>query len=199
MVKKIGILALQGNFQKHKLLLNKLGLESNYVRYASDLDDVNGLIIPGGESTTMTKLLDYSGLFKPIISFAEKNPVLGTCAGLIMMANNANDDRVNTFNLLNIDVERNALGKQINSSIETLEVNYNNFQKNINVTFIRSPKIIRYGNEVSILAYHKDIPCAVKFGKHIGLSFHPELNGVSIFHEIAFNKLINNKEGLHAA
>ena len=97
MVKKIGILALQGNFQKHKSLLEKLGLESNYVRYASDLDDVNGLIIPGGESTTMTKLLDYSGLFKPIISFAEKNPVLGTCAGLIMMANNANDDRVNTF------------------------------------------------------------------------------------------------------
>ena len=199
MVKKIGILALQGNFQKHKLLLDQLGIESIYLRYASDLDDVNGLIIPGGESTTMTKLLDYSGLFKPIISFAEKNPVLGTCAGLIMMANNANDDRVNTFNLLNIDVERNALGKQINSSIETLEVNYNNFQKNINVTFIRSPKIIRYGNEVSILAYHKDIPCAVKSGKHIGLSFHPELNGVSIFHEIAFNKLINNKEGLHAA
>ena len=199
MVKKIGILALQGNFQKHKLLLDQLGIESIYLRYASDLDDVNGLIIPGGESTTMTKLLDYSGLFKPIISFAEKNPVLGTCAGLIMMANNVKDDRVNTFNLLNIDVERNALGKQINSSIETLEVNYNNFQKNINVTFIRSPKIIRYGNEVSILAYHKDIPCAVKSGKHIGLSFHPELNGVSIFHEIAFNKLINNKEGLHAA
>ena len=199
MVKKIGILALQGNFQKHKLLLDQLGIKSIYVRYASDLDDVNGLIIPGGESTTMTKLLDYSGLFKPIISFAEKNPVLGTCAGLIMMANNVKDDRVNSFNLLNIDVERNALGKQINSSIETLEVNYNNFQKNINVTFIRSPKIIRYGNEVSILAYHKDIPCAVKFGKHIGLSFHPELNGVSIFHEIAFNKLINNKEGLHAA
>ena len=192
-------MALQGNFQKHKLLLDQLGIESIYLRYASDLDDVNGLIIPGGESTTMTKLLDYSGLFKPIISFAEKNPVLGTCAGLIMMANNANDDRVNTFNLLNIDVERNALGKQINSSIETLEVNYNNFQKNINVTFIRSPKIIRYGNEVSILAYHKDIPCAVKSGKHIGLSFHPELNGVSIFNEIAFNKLINNKEGLHAA
>ena len=199
MVKKIGILALQGNFQKHKLLLDQLGIESIYLRYASDLDDVNGLIIPGGESTTMTKLLDYSGLFKPIISFAEKNPVLGTCAGLIMMANNANDDRVNTFNLLNIDVERNALGKQINSSIETLEVNYNNFQKNINVTFIRAPKIIRYGNEVSILAYHKDSPCAVKSGKHIGLSFHPELNGISIFHEIAFNKLINNKEGLHAA
>ena len=192
-------MALQGNFQKHKLLLDQLGIKSIYVRYASDLDDVNGLIIPGGESTTMTKLLDYSGLFKPIISFAEKNPVLGTCAGLIMMANNAKDDRVNTFNLLNIDVERNASGKQINSSIETLEVNYNNFQKNINVTFIRSPKIIRYGNEVSILAYHKDIPCAVKSGKHIGLSFHPELNGVSIFHEIAFNKFINNKEGLHAA
>lgn len=199
MVKKIGILALQGNFQKHKLILDQLGVESTFVRYSSNLDDLNGLIIPGGESTTMSKLLDRSGLFESIVSFADKNPILGTCAGLIMMANNAMDDRVNTFKLLDIDIERNASGRQIDSSIETLTVNYNNVQKNINVTFIRAPKIIRHGNEVNILAYHKGIPCAVKSGKHIGLSFHPELNGVSIFHEIVFNKLINNREGLHAA
>ncbi|SVD03775.1 uncharacterized protein METZ01_LOCUS356629, partial [marine metagenome] len=80
-------LALQGNFQKHKLILDQLGVESTYVRYSSSLDDVNGLIIPGGESTTMTKLLDRSGLFESIVSFADKNPILGTCAGLIMMAN----------------------------------------------------------------------------------------------------------------
>ena len=199
MVKRIGILALQGNFQKHKSLLDKLGLESNFVRYASDLDDINGLIIPGGESTTMTKLLNRSNLYSPIKTFAKKYPVLGTCAGLIMMSDNAMDERVKTLKLLNINVERNASGRQINSSAENISVAYQNIQKKINVTFIRAPKILSHGDEVNVLAYHKGVPCAVKSGKHIGLSFHPELNDVSIFHEIVFNKLINKIEGLHAA
>ena len=129
MVKRIGILALQGNFQKHKSLLDKLGLESNYVRYASDLDDINGLIIPGGESTTMTKLLNRSNLYSPITTFAKKYPVLGTCAGLIMMSDNAMDERVKTLKLLNINVERNASGRQINSSAENISVVYQNIQK----------------------------------------------------------------------
>ena len=131
MVKRIGILALQGNFQKHKSLLDKLGLESNYVRYESDLDDINGLIIPGGESTTMTKLLYRSNLYSPITTFAKKYPVLGTCAGLIMMADNAMDERVKTLKLLNIKVDRNASGRQINSSAENISVVYQNIQKKI--------------------------------------------------------------------
>ena len=77
MVKRVGILALQGNFYKHRLLLEQIGVESIYVRYASNLNDINGLIIPGGESTTMTKLIDRAGLYEPIISFAEKKPILG--------------------------------------------------------------------------------------------------------------------------
>ena len=113
MVKRIGILALQGNFQKHKSLLDKLGLESNYVRYESDLDDINGLIIPGGESTTMTKLLYRSNLYSPITTFAKKYPVLGTCAGLIMMADNAMDERVKTLKLLNIKVNIKCLPQQL--------------------------------------------------------------------------------------
>jgi len=198
-VKKIGILALQGNFQKHKLILDQLGVESTYVRYSSNLDDISGLIIPGGESTTMTKLLDRSGLFESIGLFADKNPILGTCAGLIMMANNAMDDRVNTLKLLDIDIERNASGRQIDSLVESLTIDYNNFQKRIDATFIRAPKIIRYGKNVNIIANYKGSPCAVQSGKHVGLSFHPELNGVSIFHEIAFNNIINNRKELHAA
>ena len=199
MVRKIGILALQGNFEKHKLLLDQLGLESTYVRYASNLDGLNGLIIPGGESTTITKLIDRAELFDSIVSFAKRNPILGTCAGLIMMANNAMDDRVKTFKLLDIDIERNASGRQIDSSIESLTVNHNNLEKNFNVTFIRAPKIIRYGADINVLAYYKGSPCAVQYGQHIGLSFHPELNEVSFFHEIAFSKLINNRKELHAA
>jgi len=198
-VKKIGILALQGNFQKHKLILDQLGIESTYVRYISNLDDISGLIIPGGESTTMTKLLDRSGLFESISLFANKNPILGTCAGLIMMANNAMDDRINTFKLLDIDIERNASGRQIDSIVEPLTVNYNNLQKKIDATFIRAPKIIRYGENVNVIASYKGAPCAVQSGIHVGLSFHPELNGVSVFHELAFNNIINNRKELHAA
>ena len=179
MVKRVGILALQGNFYKHRLLLEQIGIESIYVRYASNLNDINGLIIPGGESTTMTKLID--------------------CAGLILMSNSAMDERVNTLKLLDIDVERNASGRQVDSSIETLKINYNNISKNINATFIRAPKIIRYGSHINVLAYYNEIPCAVKSGLHVGLSFHPELNNVSIFHEIAFDTLINKKEDLYAA
>ena len=199
MVKRVGILALQGNFYKHRLLLEQIGVESIYVRYASNLNDINGLIIPGGESTTMTKLIDRAGLYDPIISFAEKKPILGTCAGLILMSNSAMDERVNTLKLLDIDVERNSSGRQVDSSIETLKINYNNISKNINATFIRAPKIIRYGSHINVLAYYNEIPCAVKSGLHVGLSFHPELNNVSIFHEIAFDTLINKKEDLYAA
>ena len=161
MVKKIGILALQGNFQKHKLLLNKLGLESNYVRYASDLDDINGLIIPGGESTTMTKLLNRSNLYSPIKTFAKKYPVLGTCAGLIMMSDNAMDERVKTLKLLNINVERNASGRQINSSAENISVAYQNIQKKINVTFIRAPKIKNQSEAVQVLGTLKKEPVMI--------------------------------------
>ena len=82
---------------------------------------------------------------------------------------------------------------------ETLKINYNNISKNINATFIRAPKIIRYGSHINVLAYYNEIPCAVKSGLHVGLSFHPELNNVSIFHEIAFDTLINKKEDLYAA
>ena len=199
MVKKIGILALQGNFQNHKLILDHLGVESTYVRYSSNLDHINGLIIPGGESTTMTKLIDKAGLYESIVSFAAKNPILGTCAGLIMMADNAMDDRVNTLKLLDIDVERNASGRQIHSLVDTLTINYNDVQKKIDVTFIRAPKIVRYGNNVNIIAIYKGEPCAVQSGMHVGLSFHPELNGISIFHKIAFNNIINNRQELHAA
>jgi 5'-phosphate synthase pdxT subunit len=198
-VNKIGILALQGNFQKHKLVLDQLGIESTYVRYTSNLDEISGLIIPGGESTTMTKLLNRSGLFESISLFANKYPILGTCAGLIMMANNAMDDRVNTFKLLDIDIERNASGRQIDSLTEPLTINYNNFHKKIDATFIRAPKIIRYGKDVNVIASYKGAPCAIQSGKHVGLSFHPELNGVSIFHEIAFNNIISNRGELHAA
>ena len=191
---KIGILALQGDFNKHGLILEQLDLEPALVRYPSDLNHVNGLIIPGGESTTMTKLMDRAGLYESITSFANTNPVLGTCAGLIMMSYQAKDRRIKTLGLLDVDVERNASGRQIHSLCKLLNVNINGKSQPIDATFIRAPKIIRYGPDINVLATFNESPCAVQSGLHLGLSFHPELNGITIFHEFAFKKLAALKE-----
>ena len=191
---KIGILALQGDFNKHGLILEQLDLEPALVRYTSDLNHVNGLIIPGGESTTMTKLMDRAGFYESITSFANTNPVLGTCAGLIMMSYQAKDRRIKTLGLLDVDVERNASGRQIHSLCKLLNVNINGKSQPIDATFIRAPKIIRYGPDINVLATFNESPCAVQSGLHLGLSFHPELNGITIFHEFAFKKLVALKE-----
>ena len=197
---KIGILALQGDFNKHSFILEKLDLEPTFVRYPSDLNRIRGLIIPGGESTTMTKLMDRAGFYKAITTFANTNPVLGTCAGLIMMSNKAKDRRIKTLGLLDVDVERNASGRQIHSFCELLNVDINSKSQPIDATFIRAPKIVRYGRNVNVLATFSGSPCAVQSGLHLGLSFHPELNGVTIFHEFVFKKLVALKEErIHAA
>ena len=197
---KIGILALQGDFNKHRLIPEKLDLEPTLVQYPSDLDHVRGLIIPGGESTTMTKLMTRSGFYEYITSFANTNPVLGTCAGLIMMSNQAKDKRIKTLGLLDVDVERNASGRQIHSICVPLNVDIIGKSQPMDATFIRAPKIVRCGPNVNVLATFNGSPCAVQSGLHLGLSFLPELNGVSIFHEFAFkNSVALKEERIHAA
>ena len=197
---KIGILALQGDFNKHGLILEQLDLEPTLVQYPSDLDHVRGLIIPGGESTTMTKLMTRSGFYEYITSFANTNPVLGTCAGLIMMSSQAKDKRIKTLGLLDVEVERNASGRQIHSICVPLNVDIIGKSQPIDAPFIRAPKIVRCGPNINVLATFKGSPCAVQSGLHLGLSFHPELNGVSIFHEFAFKKSVALKEErIHAA
>jgi len=197
---KIGILALQGDFNKHRLILEQLDLGPTLVQYPSDLAHVSGLIIPGGESTTMTKLMDRAGFYESITSFANTNPVLGTCAGLIMMSNQAKDKRIKTLGLLDVDVERNASGRQIHSICVPLNVDIIGKSQPMDATFIRAPKIVRCGPNVNVLATFNGSPCAVQSGLHLGLSFHPELNGVSIFHEFAFKKSVALKEErIHAA
>ena len=159
---KIGILALQGDFNKHSLILKKLDLEPTLVRYPSDLNLISGLIIPGGESTTMTKLMDRAGFYESITYFANTNPVLGTCAGLIMMSNQAKDRRIKTLGLLDVDVERNASGRQIHSLCELLNIDINGKSQSTEATFIRAPIIVRYGLKVNVLATFKGSPCAVQ-------------------------------------
>ncbi len=182
---KIGILALQGDYLKHEQIVLKLGWDCVRVRYKKDFSSLDGLIIPGGESTTLTKLLKATGLFVPLKEFAETHPILGTCAGLILMSSESSDTRVSPLGLLNIKVERNAFGRQIHSFTAKLDMAESD--RIIQGTFIRAPKVSQLGENVEVLAKLDDEPVAVRQGNHIGLAFHPELNNEPIFHTMAFS------------
>ena len=186
MVVKIGLLGLQGDYAKHSKLLSQLDLQPVLVRYPQQLSDVQGLIIPGGESTTMTKLIKATGFRQPLLEFADEFPILGTCAGLIMMGNQQGDIRVDNLSILDVQVERNAYGRQIESFTGNLVVNYGNREEIIPATFIRAPQITATGSEVEVLAQYRHQPVAVRQGRHIGLTFHPELDDVTLFHQMAF-------------
>ena len=188
MVIKIGVLELQGNFALHHKVLSKLEIESLSVKHKKDLNRVNGLIIPGGESTTISLLIDSFKLRSHLIEFSKSNPIMGTCAGLILMAKNVPDKRVNPLGLINIDIERNAYGRQIMSRTEYINFKFNkkiNFD--LETTFIRAPKITKIKKGIKILAKYKNSPIAILSDHFLGLTFHPELNDISIFHQILFD------------
>ena len=184
----IGVLELQGNYALHHKIFSDLGISSKGIKSAKDLDNVDGLVIPGGESTTISLLLDTFNLRIPIKNFAKDNPIMGTCAGLIMMSKSIKDEKkVMPLEILDVTVDRNAYGRQIMSCKEPVSFKLNNQEVEINATLIRAPKIIRISDAVNVLAMIDNSPAVVMQGIHLGLSFHPELDGVTIFHEILFN------------
>ena len=184
----IGVLELQGNYALHHKIFSDLGISSKGIKSAKDLDNVDGLVIPGGESTTISLLLDSFDLRKPIKNYAKENPIMGTCAGLIMMSKSIKGDKkVRPLKILDITVDRNAYGRQIMSCKEPVSFRLNNQKIEINATLIRAPKIISINDSVNVLATIDNFPAVVMEGKHLGLSFHPELDGITIFHEILFN------------
>ena len=147
---KIGVLALQGDFQKHHDMLVQLEVETQFVKYPDQLENCHGLIIPGGESTTLTKQMKYSGLYEPIIEFGQHNPIFGTCAGLIMLAAEVDDSRVNPLGLLEVSVHRNGWGRQVHSSTEYIKLNFDDAP--LKATFIRAPSITANNGQVKVLA-----------------------------------------------
>ena len=184
----IGVLELQGNYSLHHKIFSDLGISSKGIKSAKDLDNIDGLVIPGGESTTISLLLDTYDLRIPIKNFSEENPIMGTCAGLIMMSKAINSEsKVTPLDILDIVVDRNAYGRQIMSCKEPVSFKINNQKIEINATLIRAPKIISISDAVNVLAMIDSSPAVVMQGRHLGLSFHPELDGVTIFHEILFN------------
>ena len=184
----IGVLELQGNYALHHKIFSDLGISSKGIKSAKDLDNVDGLVIPGGESTTISLLLDTFDLRIPIKNFAKENPIMGTCAGLIMMSKSIKGDKkVRPLKILDITVDRNAYGRQIMSCKEPVSFRLNDQKIEMIATLIRAPKIISTNDSVNILAMIDSSPAVVMQGRHLGLSFHPELDGVTIFHEILFN------------
>jgi 5'-phosphate synthase pdxT subunit len=172
---KIGVLALQGAFLEHSKKITKLGAQPIEIRQVKDLHkDLAGIILPGGESTTQGKMLRDLDLLEPLRERIKTGlPVLGTCAGLILLANKVTNDQTTHLATLPVSVTRNAYGRQLGSFMTDLDV------KNIgtiSATFIRAPYVNQISQEVEILASYQGKIVAVKYKNQIGLSFHPELN-----------------------
>ena len=174
----VGVLALQGDFEKHSYQLNLLGVKSIEVRVASQLDVIDGLIIPGGESTTMDILIDRFGFRDPLIKFGKEKPLWGTCAGMIMIAKNILNNKadVKPLGLMDIDVDRNFYGRQLYSFEEKIIANLGDNDEEITATFIRAPGVIRVGENVEVLSCYNDKPVFLKQANLLASSFHTELD-----------------------
>lgn len=171
---RIGVLAIQGDFAAHARALARIGVDAIEVRRAAELRQVNGLIIPGGESTTMLKFITDENLATPIMGFAKAgNPVFGTCAGAILLAREVINPSQPSLGLIDITIERNAYGRQVDSFISEVETNLKGGP--MEAVFIRAPRIRRTGNGVSVLASIYDEPVFVREGNILAATFHPEL------------------------
>tara|TARA_B100001175_G_scaffold16675_2_gene12675 strand:- start:5614 stop:6195 length:582 start_codon:yes stop_codon:yes gene_type:complete len=184
----IGVLALQGNFDSHIKILKKINLKHKLVKTSDDLISVDGLIIPGGESTTITNLLRMNQkLVNGINELSKNKPILGSCAGLILMSKESKDSRIHNFGFLDVITSRNAYGRQVHSFEAKINVKQRlNEVVDIEVLFIRAPKIDKINKDVEILATFQEEVVAVRQGMHIGISCHPELLNETLIHEICF-------------
>jgi len=174
---KIGVLALQGDFDAHRVRLEQLGAEVTLVRDPSQLDGLDGLIIPGGESGTFLKLLGAEGLAQ-LQSFVATKPTFGTCAGCILLAHEVENPPQAGLDALDIRVRRNAYGRQLESSIRQGQFR----DQPLEMVFIRAPKIVSVGSGVEVLATEGSDPVLVRKGKTLAATFHPEMTSDPAVH-----------------
>ncbi len=180
MKKTVGILSLQGAFAKHFEKIQKLNATPLLVRTKEDLEKCDGLIIPGGESTTMSRHLIRQNLMDPVTEFAKSRPVFGTCAGLILLAKTVVNSDMTTLSAMDITVERNGYGSQIHSFSTLLEMK----AKNIPALFIRAPVIQNYSDQIEVLLSHEEKPVLIRQNHLLGATFHPELTDSSLVHSL---------------
>ena len=169
---------MQGDFHAHCNALERAGAQAEEVRTAQDLETVDGLVIPGGESTTMLKLLDEESLFEPLRQFGRSKPIFGTCAGAILMASEVLNPAQRSLGLMDLTVERNAYGRQIDSRIAQIDLG----GEKAEAVFIRAPIIRRTGPGTKVLATYLQTPVLVQNGRHMVATFHPELSRSHLVH-----------------
>jgi pyridoxal 5'-phosphate synthase pdxT subunit len=184
----IGVLALQGDFDAHRKRLEELGAEVVLVKKPEQLDEIDGLVIPGGESSTFLKLLGEAG-FEKLKQFVRVKPTFGTCAGAILLANEVENPKQKGLGVLDIRIRRNAYGRQIDSSIREGKFR----GEPTEMVFIRAPKIEHVGPSVEVLATEGKDPVAVRQGRVMAATFHPELSADTRVHQ-AFLDLVRNGE-----
>jgi pyridoxal 5'-phosphate synthase pdxT subunit len=185
--KRIGVLALQGDFEAHGKALARAGAEPVNVRSAEELRDIDALVIPGGESTTMLKLLDVTGLKEPLREFAATKPVFGTCAGAILVAKRVTNPVQESLGLMDIEVQRNAYGRQLDSRIVWLQPDMEG--GDLEAVFIRAPIIRTVSPQARVIASYNGDPVLVEQGRHLVATFHPELSNDDRVHRLFLNKI----------
>lgn len=183
----VGVLALQGDYDAHRETLSRLGVRSVLVRKPDELNGIDGLVIPGGESSTFLKFLEREGFLIKLRDFVANKPAFGTCAGAILLAKEVVNPTQESLGAMDIAIQRNAYGRQIDSSIITGPTKLAG--PPMEMVFIRAPRIERTGTGVEVLARREDHPVLVRQGKTLAATFHPELSSDTRVHEL-FVKII---------
>lgn len=192
-MKSIGVLALQGDYEKHIITLRSIGVATKIVRTSSDFSGVDGLIIPGGESTTMTNLLRRNDLENSLKDFVMNNPVMGTCAGLILLSNQTEYTNVIGLGAIDVDVDRNGYGSQRESFSADISLNFADGDS-FHAVFIRAPKILSMGSSVTSLAELNGEVVMARNANVLITSFHPELAENSNVHNYFLKQFVLREE-----
>jgi pyridoxal 5'-phosphate synthase pdxT subunit len=192
---RVGVLAIQGDFEAHANALREAGADPVLVRRPEELADVDGLVIPGGESTTFLKFLERDGFLGALQDFVRSKPSFGTCAGCILLAKEVVHPTQQSLGVLDATVERNAYGRQIDSVIETAKTKLEGGP--LEMVYIRAPRIVKTGAGVTVLAERDGFPVLVEQGKIMAATFHPELSADRRVHE-RFVELVRANAAKHS-
>ncbi|MCK4813367.1 MAG: pyridoxal 5'-phosphate synthase glutaminase subunit PdxT [Candidatus Marinimicrobia bacterium] len=191
---RIGVLGIQGAYTRHVDILSLVGAVPVIVKYVEQLEDLDGLIIPGGESSTMTKVMGFRIAYDDILQFGKSKPIFGTCAGLILLGKGISDSRIHQLELIDVCVSRNAYGSQKDSFVDDITLHFD-IEKPYHAVFIRAPQIVSVGDSIRVLAEHDNIPVLVESRLHLGASFHPELTKDMRIHRYFIQKIMEVKNG----
>lgn len=193
MPKRVGVLALQGDFEAHRKALERAGAEAVEVRTAAELENLDGLVIPGGESTTMLRILKDEALLDPLRRFGQRRPIFGTCAGAILLASEVACPAQESLGLMEISVERNAYGRQLESRVVRLAPGEEFVRRagdgELEAVFIRAPIIRKVGPRARVFLSYQGDPVLVGEGRHLAATFHPELTYDSRIHRLFLETL----------